>query len=64
MSDSAYIAVAWIATFGTVGLYALALVRRGHRLSKVVPAPERRWMRAPSSSSGSSAATPERVEAP
>ncbi len=64
MSDSAYIAVAWIATFGAVGLYALALVRRGRRLSKVVPAPERRWMRAPSTSSVSSAAAAERVEAP
>ena len=51
MSDSAYIAVAWVATFGAVGLYALALVRRGRRLSKVVPASDRRWMSADSTRS-------------
>lgn len=44
MSDTAYIAAAWIGTFSAVGLYALALVRRGRRLSKAVPADERRWL--------------------
>lgn len=44
MSDTAYIATAWIGTFTAVGLYALALLRRGRRLSKVVPEDERRWL--------------------
>lgn len=44
MSDAAYIATAWIVTFGSVGLYALAVLRRGRRLSKAVPEDRRRWM--------------------
>jgi len=44
MSDTGYIAAAWIGTFAAVGVYALALVRRGRRLSKVVPPDERRWL--------------------
>jgi hypothetical protein len=44
MSDAAYIATAWIATFAAVGLYSLWVVRRGRKLSKVVPPDERRWL--------------------
>jgi len=44
VNDSAYIAAAWIGTFVAVGVYALALLRRGRRLSKVVPPGERRWL--------------------
>ncbi|MBS1836278.1 MAG: hypothetical protein JST64_01140 [Actinobacteria bacterium] len=44
MKDSAYIAAAWIGSFGAVGLYAAALIARGRRLSKVVPQDRRRWM--------------------
>ena len=44
MSTNAYIATAWISTFAAVGLYSLWVVRRGRKLSKVVPPDERRWM--------------------
>lgn len=44
MSVSAYIATAWVVTFGSVGAYAAAIIRRGRSLSKVVPPDERRWM--------------------
>lgn len=39
-----YIALAWVATFGAVGGYALWVVRRGRELSQQVPADRRRWM--------------------
>ena len=44
MSDDTYIAIAWIATFTSVGLYALWVVLRGRKLSKMVPPDERRWL--------------------
>jgi O-antigen/teichoic acid export membrane protein len=44
MSTTAYIAAAWIGTFVAVGVYTLAVVRRGRRLSKTVPPEQRRWM--------------------
>ncbi|HMR94903.1 MAG TPA: hypothetical protein P5193_05835 [Microthrixaceae bacterium] len=44
MSDTAYIATAWIATFGSLGLYSLWLLRRGRKLSRSVPPDERRWL--------------------
>jgi hypothetical protein len=44
MSTNAYIAAAWIGTFGAVGLYAWNLIRRGRKLSEVVPEEDRRWM--------------------
>ncbi len=44
MSDTAYILAAWGGTFVAVGLYALSVVRRGRKLSKVVPEDERRWL--------------------
>lgn len=39
-----YIAAAWVATFVIVGGYALSVVLRGRRLSRIVPAERRRWM--------------------
>ena len=39
-----YIVAAWAVTFGGVGAYAAAVIRRGRRLSKVVPPGKRRWM--------------------
>ncbi|MHB1137530.1 MAG: heme exporter protein CcmD [Microthrixaceae bacterium] len=43
-NDAPYIIGAWAVTFAAVGGYALAVIRRGRRLSKVVPADRRRWM--------------------
>lgn len=39
-----YIIGAWGVTFVAVGVYAAAVIRKGRRLSKVVPADRRRWM--------------------
>lgn len=44
MSTGGYIATAWIATFGSVGIYAAWVLRRGRRLSRSVPPDQRRWM--------------------
>jgi hypothetical protein len=44
MSDTAYIVTAWAGTFAAVGLYAWSVIRRGKRLSKVVPEDQRRWL--------------------
>ena len=43
MTHVGYVAAGWIATFGALGLYAAAVIRRGRRLSAVVPSEERRW---------------------
>lgn len=39
-----YIVAAWAVTFGGVAAYAAAVIRRGRRLSKIVPPERRRWM--------------------
>lgn len=44
MSTTGYIAAAWIGTFGAVGLYAWSLIRRGRKLSRIVPEEDRRWL--------------------
>lgn len=44
MSTTAYIVLAWVVTFGGIGGYAVAIVRRGRKLSKVVEPDRRRWM--------------------
>ncbi len=44
MSTNAYVALAWIVTFGSVGGYGVHVIRRGRQLSKVVPPQRRRWM--------------------
>ena len=43
MTHAGYVAAGWIATFGALGAYALSTIRRGRRLSDVVPPEERRW---------------------
>jgi hypothetical protein len=43
MTHIGYIAGAWGSVAGAIGLYAFATVRRGRRLSKIVPAEDRRW---------------------
>lgn len=43
MTDAGYVAAGWIATFGLLGGYAVAILRKGRRLSRVVPPEERRW---------------------
>ena len=44
MNDWVYIVAGWVATFATVGVYAFVVIRRGKRLSEVVPPEQRRWM--------------------
>lgn len=44
MSTDAYIALAWIVTFGGVGGYAGWVIRRGRALSRQVAPDRRRWM--------------------
>ena len=43
MSHAGYVAAGWIATFGLLGGYAVATIRKGRRLSQIVPPEERRW---------------------
>lgn len=43
MTHAGYVAAGWIATSGLLGGYALVTIRRGRRLSRVVPPEERRW---------------------
>ncbi len=43
-NDVPYIIGAWAVTFVAVGAYAAAIIRRGRRLSRIVPAERRRWM--------------------
>jgi|LakMenEpi03Aug12_release.lakeMendotaPanAssembly.Ray.scaffolds.fasta_scaffold3286695_2 hypothetical protein len=43
-ATTAYIAAAWVVTFGAVGGYAVAIMRRGRQLSRQVHPDRRRWM--------------------
>jgi hypothetical protein len=43
MTHAGYVAAGWIGTFALLGGYAWMLVRRGRKLSRQVPAAERRW---------------------
>lgn len=43
MTHAGYVAAGWIATAALLGGYAAATIRRGRRLSQVVPPEERRW---------------------
>jgi hypothetical protein len=43
MTHAGYVAAGWIATLGLLGGYAAVTIRRGRRLSQVVPPEERRW---------------------
>jgi adenylylsulfate kinase-like enzyme len=43
MTHAGYVAAGWLVTFGLIGAYAIAVVRRGRSLSRHVPPEERRW---------------------
>ena len=43
-TTTAYIVIAWVVTFGAIGGYAAAVVRRGRQLSRRVAPDRRRWM--------------------
>ena len=43
MTHAGYVAAGWIATVGVLGGYGWSVIRRGRRLSAVVPPEERRW---------------------
>lgn len=43
MTHAGYVAVTWGTTFLLIGGYARWLVVRGRRLSRQVPAEDRRW---------------------
>ncbi|MFP5321363.1 MAG: hypothetical protein ACLGIC_05895 [Acidimicrobiia bacterium] len=42
-THAGYVAAGWIATLAVLGGYAAATIRKGRRLSQVVPPEERRW---------------------
>lgn len=43
MTHAGYVAAGWAATGLLLGGYAVATIRKGRRLSQVVPPEERRW---------------------
>lgn len=43
MTDIGHVLAGWIATYGLLGAYAAVTIRRGRRLSRIVPPEERRW---------------------
>ena len=43
MTHAGYVAAGWIATIGLLGGYAATTIRKGRRLSQIVPPEERRW---------------------
>ena len=43
MTHAGYVAAGWFATAALLGGYAAATIRKGRRLSRVVPPEERRW---------------------
>jgi hypothetical protein len=43
MTHTGYIAAGWLGAATLIGGYALAVLRRGRKLSRQVPAEERRW---------------------
>ncbi len=49
MTALGYVAAAWAVVLGAVVVYALALLRRGRRLSGRVNPQRRRWMTTPTS---------------
>lgn len=44
MTHLGYLIAGWSISLGAIGLYAVALLRRGRRLSARVPVDRRRWM--------------------
>jgi hypothetical protein len=43
MTDAGYIALGYVAVFGSVGAYVAWVLRRGRTLSRQLPPEERRW---------------------
>jgi hypothetical protein len=43
MSQWGYVAVAYLVTFGAIGLYWLRVWRRGRALARALPSEERAW---------------------
>lgn len=43
MTDAGYVAAGWLLTVGVLGLYGLAVLRRGRQLSRQVRPEDRRW---------------------
>jgi hypothetical protein len=43
MTHAGYVAAGWLATVGVIGGYAVLVVRRGRKLSRIVPPEGRRW---------------------
>lgn len=43
MTHVGYVAAGWISTVGVIGGYAVWVVRRGRKLSRLVPPQDRRW---------------------
>jgi len=44
MSQAGYVAVGYVAVFGSISGYAWWMLRRGRRLSRKVPPEARRWL--------------------
>lgn len=49
MTHLGYLIAGWTIGLGAIGLYALALMRRGRALAARVPAEQRRWITSESS---------------
>jgi hypothetical protein len=43
MTHAGYVAAGWLTAVGVIGGYAVLVVRRGRKLSRVVPPEARRW---------------------
>lgn len=43
MTHAGFVAAGWLGTAAVLGGYALSVLRRGRKLSRQVPAGERRW---------------------
>lgn len=43
MKDAGFIFASYIATFGSIGLFTVAVVRRARRLARQIPPEERPW---------------------
>jgi len=44
MEDAGFIITSYVLTLGGVGLYALALVRRGKKLARRLPDEDKPWL--------------------
>jgi hypothetical protein len=44
VSNTGYVALAWVTVGATVGLYALRVIARGRKLARRLPGGGRRWM--------------------